>query len=58
MAISGKKTFTQVQAELLALPLGEYLVSDIVKIIQQCDTLPEKTTESFVAALYDKEDGE
>ena len=58
MAISGKKTFTQVQAELLALPLGEYLVSDIVKIIQQCDTLPEKTTESFVAAVYDKEDGE
>ena len=54
MAISGKKTFTQVQAELLALPLGEYLVSDIVKIIQQCDTLPEKTTESIVAAVYDK----
>ena len=58
MAISGKKTFAQVQAELLALPLGEYLVSEIVKIIQQCDTLPKKSIDSFVPALYDKEDGE
>ena len=58
MAISGKKTFAQVQSELLALPLGEYLISNIVKIIQQCDTLQEKTINSFVAVLDDKEDGE
>jgi hypothetical protein len=58
MAISGKKTFAQVQSELLALPLGEYLVLDIVKIIQQCDTLPKKSIDSFVAAFYEKEDGE
>jgi len=58
MAISGKKTFAQVQAELLALPLGEYLVSYIVSIIQQCDTLPKKSVDSFVAAIYDKDDGE
>jgi len=58
MAISGKKTFAQVQSELLALPLGEHLISNIVKIIQQCDTLTKKSINSFVTALGDKEDGE
>ena len=54
MAIKNAKTFAQVQTELQNLPLGEIKLTDIVKIIKQCETFKDKTLDSFKPVIIDE----
>lgn len=47
MATRSKKTFSEVQAQLKNLPLGEYKITDLLNIIWQYDGFQSTTTQYF-----------